>query len=67
MKELPGQIRLAMKERSVKSAVQLAELSGLDKRTVRQVLNGDGSVKLINVATVVFALGLKLKCVPDES
>lgn len=67
MKELPGQIRLAMKERGVKSAIQLAELSGIDKRTVRQILNGDGAVKLIKVATVVFALGMKLKCVPEEN
>ncbi len=67
MKELPGQIRLAMKERGVKSAIQLAELSGIDKRVVRQILNGDGAVKLIKVATVVFSLGMKLKCVPTKS
>ena len=67
MRELPGQLRLAMKDKGIKSAIQLAELSGLDKRTVRQILNGDGNVKLIKVATVAFALGMKLRCVPDET
>ena len=67
MRELPGQIRLAMRDKGIKSAVQLAELSGIDKRTVRQLLNGDGNIKLINVATIVFALGMKLKCIPDEN
>ena len=66
MKELPGQFRIVMKEKGIKSAIQLAELSGLDKRIVRQILNGDGSVKLINVATVAFALGMKLKAVTDN-
>jgi len=66
MRELPGQLRMAMKDKGVKSAIQLSELSGIDKRVVRQILNGDGAVKLINVATVAFALGMKLSFVPDE-
>ena len=67
MKELPGQFRILMKEKGIKSALQLAALSKIDKRIVRQILNGDGNVKLINVAIVASSLGVKLKVVVDES
>ena len=59
--------RKAMIDKSVRNAVELAAMSGISEQKVRRFLQGDATLKIIDVATIAASLGLKIICVPDEN
>jgi|TARA_R110000765_G_scaffold77819_4_gene152976 hypothetical protein len=63
MNKLLAQIKEAMDIKEVRSAIMLAEMSGIDVRKVRRLLNGDGSLKMIDVATILLSLNMSLSAV----
>lgn len=64
MNNLPAQVKEQMQIRDVTGAIELAEMSGIDVRKVRRLLNGDGSLKIIDVATILQALKMSLNAMP---
>jgi len=59
--------RKAMLDKAVRNAVELAAMSGISEQKVRRFLQGDATLKIIDVATMAHSLGLKIICVPDEN
>ena len=63
MNKLTLKVKEQMKIKGVKGAGELAEMSGMDIRKIRRLFNGDGSLRIIDVATILQSLNMSLSAV----